>query len=123
MYICICILSLTDIIATNNLITIHNTAVIPCGIADHDMIGCIQKVHNFKFPARKVNCRKAAVKKILVCRQPTGSYLTYRVKLCFFATKFFFNYKNRGRKIEPVVLEWRCMSLGKMDFKIFKKKM
>ena len=38
--------SLIDIIATNNLITIRNTAVIPCGIADHDMIGCVRKVLN-----------------------------------------------------------------------------
>ena len=46
------------------------------------------------------NRTKAAVKKFLVCRQPTGSYLTYRVKLSvsvFFLHNFFFDYINRGR--------------------------
>ena len=41
---------------------------------------------------------EAAVKKILVCRQPTGSYLTYRVKLfvsVFLLHSFFFDYKNK----------------------------
>ena len=43
---------------------------------------------------------KAVVKKIIVYRQPTGSYFTYRVKLflsVFFCYTVFFNYKNRGK--------------------------
>ena len=49
--------SLIDIIATNNNESIRETSVIPSGIADHDMIGCVRKVNFFKFETRKITCR------------------------------------------------------------------
>ena len=66
---------------------------------------------------------KAAVKKILVCRQPTGSYLTYRVKLflsVFLLHNFFSTIKIEENRTCCIGMDG-SMSLGKMDCKIKKK--
>ena len=49
--------SLIDIIATNKPATIKTTDVIPTSVSDHDMVGCVRKVNNFKFNSRTIKCQ------------------------------------------------------------------
>ena len=49
--------SLIDIILTNNVSNIRQTAVIPTSIGDHDMIGCVRKINYVKFPSKKIIAR------------------------------------------------------------------
>ena len=49
--------TLIDIIATNSTATIIHHDVIPTGIGDHDMVGCIRKINSTKFKPRLIKCR------------------------------------------------------------------
>ena len=49
--------SLIDIIASNNCASIKDTAVVPCGIADHKLIGCLRKLNHMKFLEKAITCR------------------------------------------------------------------
>ena len=49
--------TLIDIISINNSAVISYTAVIPCSFSDHDIIGCVRKLNNFKFNQKQTNCR------------------------------------------------------------------
>lgn len=49
--------TLIDIIASNKSVNISRSSAIPCGIADHELIGCVRKVNHIKYPSRKIYCR------------------------------------------------------------------
>ena len=49
--------TLIDIIATNSTATIVHHDVIPTGIGDHDMVGCVRKINSAKFNPRLNKCR------------------------------------------------------------------
>ena len=49
--------SLSNIIASNNCSYIKETTVVPCGIADHKLIGCVKKLSHMKFPEKTIKCR------------------------------------------------------------------
>ena len=49
--------ALFDIIATNSTATIIHHDVIPTGIGDHDMVGCVRKINSTKFKSRLIKCR------------------------------------------------------------------
>ena len=49
--------SLIDIILTNNVSNIRQTAVIPTSIGDHDKISCVRKINYVKFPSKKIIAR------------------------------------------------------------------
>ena len=46
-----------DIIASNNCASIKNTTIVPCGIADHELIGCVREFNHMKFPKKAITCR------------------------------------------------------------------
>ena len=49
--------TLIDIILTNNPLNLIATDVIPMGIGDHEMVGCVRKTNTAKFEPRKITCR------------------------------------------------------------------
>ena len=49
--------SLIDIIASNNCASIKDTAVVPYGIADYELIGCVRKLNYMKFTEKTITCR------------------------------------------------------------------
>lgn len=49
--------TLIDIILTNNPSNITDTDVIPTGIGDHDMVGCVRKINNACYKSRLIICR------------------------------------------------------------------
>ena len=49
--------TLIDIIATNSNATMIHNDVIPTGIGDHDMVGCVRKINSTKFKPRLIKCR------------------------------------------------------------------
>ena len=49
--------TLIDIIASSVSDNIKDCAVIPAGIADHELIGCVRKINHQKFPGRTITCR------------------------------------------------------------------
>ena len=49
--------SLIDTIASNNCASIKDTAIVPYGIAGHELIGCIRKLNHMKSPEITVICR------------------------------------------------------------------
>ena len=46
-----------DIIASNNCKNIQSINVFPSGFSDHDLIGCIRKVHHLRFKPKEIHCR------------------------------------------------------------------
>ena len=44
--------TLIDVIYTNRPQNVYSVKVIPAGLSDHDMIGCVRKLHNHKFQPR-----------------------------------------------------------------------
>eukprot|EP00794_Sanderia_malayensis_P004093 gene4093-4647_t len=49
--------TLIDIIGTNNPATIRDARVIPTGIGDHDMVGCVRKINLTREAPRQITCR------------------------------------------------------------------
>ena len=49
--------TLIDVILTNKPNTISATEIFPCSYSDHDMIGCIRKLHHIKYNNKDVTCR------------------------------------------------------------------
>ena len=49
--------TLIDIIGTNNPVTIRDARVIPTGIGDHDMVGCVRKINLAREAPRQITCR------------------------------------------------------------------
>ena len=49
--------SLIDISASNNCACINDTIVVPSGVADHELIGCVRKLNHMKFPEETITCR------------------------------------------------------------------
>ena len=49
--------TLIDIIATNNPASISASDVIATSLSDHDMVGCVRKLHNLKFSPKTIKCR------------------------------------------------------------------
>ena len=49
--------TLINLILVNNQAIISESGVFPMSISDHDMVGCIRKLHNTKFAHRIINCR------------------------------------------------------------------
>ena len=49
--------TLIDIIASNKPKLIRSTHVFPSGFSDHDLIGCIPKLHHHKFSPKEIKCR------------------------------------------------------------------
>ena len=49
--------SLIDIIASKNCDSLKDTTVVPCGITDHELIGCLRKFNHMNFPEKTVTCR------------------------------------------------------------------
>ena len=49
--------SLIDIIAVSNPAAIKDTTVVPFGIADHELIGCVRKINHIKFQTETIKCR------------------------------------------------------------------
>ena len=48
---------LIDIILKNRPLNLIATDVIPMGIGDHEMVGCVRKTNTAKFEPRKITCR------------------------------------------------------------------
>ena len=48
--------SLIDVIYTNEPWNIYSVKVIPAGLSDHDLVGCIGKIHNFKYQPKLIMC-------------------------------------------------------------------
>ena len=49
--------TLIDIIITNNPSVIVCTKTVPIAFSDHDLIGCVRKLHHLKYASRVINCR------------------------------------------------------------------
>lgn len=49
--------TLIDLILTNNRSVISKRGVFPISLSDHDMVGCVRKLHSNKYTARIINCR------------------------------------------------------------------
>ena len=52
--------TLIDVIFTNRPQNVYGVNVIPAGLSDHDMIGCVRKLHNHKYQPRTITCRNYA---------------------------------------------------------------
>ena len=52
--------SLIDVIYTNEPCNVYSVKVIPAGLSDHDLIGCVRKIHNFKYQPKLITCRNYA---------------------------------------------------------------
>lgn len=52
--------TLLDVIYTNRPQNVYSVKTIPAGLSDHDMIGCVRKLHNHKFQPRTITCRNYA---------------------------------------------------------------
>ena len=52
--------TLIDVIYTNLPQNFYCIKVIPAGLSDHDMIGCVRKLHNHKYQPRKITRRNFA---------------------------------------------------------------
>ena len=48
--------TLIDLILSNNRMGISRSGVFPISLSDHDMVGCIRKLHN-KYAPRIIKCR------------------------------------------------------------------
>ena len=46
-----------DIIGTNNPAVIRGAMVIPTGIGDHDMVGCVRNTNLLREPPKQITCR------------------------------------------------------------------
>lgn len=53
--------TLIDIIATNNPANIVTSDVIATAISDHDMVACVRKINNKRFPKKVTKCRNYRV--------------------------------------------------------------
>ena len=49
--------TLIDVIQSTHPRTIATVEVIPAGLSDHDMIGCVRKLNHHKFPSKLIKCR------------------------------------------------------------------
>ncbi len=49
--------TLIDLILSNNRMGISRSGDFPISLSDHDMVGCIRKLHNNKYAPRIINCR------------------------------------------------------------------
>ena len=49
--------TLIDVIQTNKSNNISSTAVFPSSLSDHDLIGCVRKLHNIKYQPKTIKCR------------------------------------------------------------------
>ena len=49
--------TLIDVILTNKPSNVVKTEVIPTGIGDHDMVGCVRKINHLRFKPRQIICR------------------------------------------------------------------
>lgn len=49
--------TLIDIIGTTQKQNILKSSVIKTSLSDHDMVGCVRKMHNIKFKPRTITCR------------------------------------------------------------------
>ena len=52
-----CTTTLIDVILTTHPANLINTKVVPSALSDHDLIGCIRKIHNTKAEPKVVKCR------------------------------------------------------------------
>ena len=52
--------TINDIIATCQLQNISNVQVVPTTFCNHDMVGCVLKLHSIKFKPRIIKCRNYA---------------------------------------------------------------
>ena len=52
--------TLIDVIQTTHPINISKSVVIPAGLSDHDMIGCVRKMYKFKRNPKTITCRNYA---------------------------------------------------------------
>ena len=52
--------SLIDLVFTNCPVNITQTHVIISSLSDHNMIGAVRKINNFKHPSRTIKCRNYA---------------------------------------------------------------
>ena len=52
--------TLIDVVQTTHPINISKSVVIPAGLSDHDMIGCVRKMHKFKQNPKTITCRNYA---------------------------------------------------------------
>ena len=48
--------TLIDLILTNNRSVIPRSSVFPISLSNHDMVGCVRKLHNTKKTPRIINC-------------------------------------------------------------------
>ena len=49
--------TLIDVIQTNFKNDISYSTVIPAGLSDHDLIGCVRKMNNVKYQPKIIHCR------------------------------------------------------------------
>ena len=49
--------TLIDLILTTHPLNISTHKVIPTSLSDHDMVGCIRKLHNCKIKPKRIKCR------------------------------------------------------------------
>ena len=49
-----------DVILTNNKTTISDSGAFPLSMSDHDIIGCVRKVHHVKYQYKTITCRNYA---------------------------------------------------------------
>ena len=49
--------TLIDVIQSTSPETIARVEVIPLGLSDHDMVGCVRKLNHHKFPPKLIKCR------------------------------------------------------------------
>ena len=49
--------TLIDVIQSTHPRTIATVEVIPAGLSDHDMIGCVRKLNHQRFPSKLIKCR------------------------------------------------------------------
>ena len=49
--------TLIDVIQTSKECNISYNVVIPADLSDHDLIGCVRKMHNIKYQPKTIRCR------------------------------------------------------------------
>ena len=53
--------TLIDIICSTDPLNLCSVKVIPAGLSDHKMIGCIRKLNNVKYHPKVISCRNYAI--------------------------------------------------------------
>ena len=49
--------TLIYLVLTTHPLNISTHKVIPTSLSDHDMVGCVQKLHNCKIKPKRITCR------------------------------------------------------------------